>query len=102
MTIEVVAITAFEARDLPSLQRPSVCIAYIVFILFILAVIGEVLTVSWLDGNLPKIYGDVNTHLVLHPRTRTIISTAALEAHYPNTSGTLSSTVPCSIQPKRR
>ena len=55
----MVAISAFEARDLTSLRRLSISIAYAVFVLYLPCVIGEILDVSWLDGDLPAIYGGV-------------------------------------------
>ena len=85
--VEVVAVTAYEARDVSSLRRPSIAIGYVVFALYLLAMIGELLTVSWLDGDLPQIYGAVNDHVNPSARTRTIISIAALHANYPQIAG---------------
>ena len=85
----MVAITAFEARDLTSLRRLSISIAYAVFVLYLPRVIGEVLDVSWLDGDLPAIYGGVNSHYASNPRTRAIVLIAALQARHPNISGFL-------------
>lgn len=85
--VEVVAITAFEARDLPSLRVPSRWIAYVVFVLYLLVTIGELLDVSWLDQDLPPVYGGISMHQPPKPRSRTIIVLAALHARWPNIAG---------------
>jgi len=53
--IEVVIVTAFEARDNKSLRRPSQIIAYFIVLLYILASIGGLLNISWRDSHLPQI-----------------------------------------------
>ena len=83
----MVAITAFEARDLPSLRVPSRWIAYVVFVLYLLVTIGELLDVSWLNQDLPPVYGGISMHQPPKPRTRTIIMLTALQAGYPNIAG---------------
>ena len=60
--MEMVAITAFEARDLRSLRRPSQIIAYFVAGIYLFLVIGEMLNVSWTNQALPEIYG--GTYLI--------------------------------------
>ena len=85
--VEVVAITAFEARDLPSLRVPSRWIAYVVFVLYILVTVGELLDVSWSNRDLPPAYGGISMHQPPKPRSRTIIILAALGARYPNIAG---------------
>lgn len=85
--VEVIAITAFEARDLPSLRVPSKWIAYIVFVLYLLVTIGELLNVSWLNNDLPPVYGGISMHQLPKPRTRTIILLTALQARCPNIAG---------------
>lgn len=87
--VEVIAITAFEARDLPSLRVPSKWIAYVVFMLYLLVTIGELLDVSWLNQDLPPAYGGISMYQTLKPRTRTIIVLVALQARYPNIAGFL-------------
>lgn len=87
--VEVVAITAFEARDLPSLRAPSKWIAYVVFVLYLLVTIGELLNVSWSNPDLPPVYGGISMHKSPEPRTRTIIVLTALQARYPNIAGFL-------------
>jgi amino acid transporter len=54
--IEVIAVTAFEAKNSTSLRWPSRIIAYAIFILYFLCTIGETLTVGWRDTHLPQIY----------------------------------------------
>ena len=85
--VEVAAVTAYEARSVKSLRGPSNAIGYFIFALYLLVIIGELLTVSWLDGDLPVIYGAVHDHINPTVRTRTIISIAALHANYPQISG---------------
>ena len=85
--VEVVGVTAYEARDVGSLRIPANNIGYIIFALYLLAIVGELLTVSWLDGSLPQIYGAVHDDVNPDVRTRTIISIAALQANYPSISG---------------
>ena len=53
--VEIVIITAFEARDNKSLRRPSQIIAYFITVLYILAAIGGLLNISWRNNHLPKI-----------------------------------------------
>ena len=53
----MVAITAFEARDIRSLRRPSQIMAYFVMGIYLFCVIGELLNVSWTNQALPEIYG---------------------------------------------
>ena len=85
--VEVIAITAFEARDLPSLRKPSKWIAYVVFVLYALVTVGELLDVSWLNEDLPPVYGGISMHPPSKPRARTIIVLTALKAGYPGIAG---------------
>lgn len=55
ISLEMVAITAYEARDLRSLRRPSQTIAYFVSALYLFCVIGELLNVRWTNEALPDI-----------------------------------------------
>lgn len=50
-------MTAFEAKDSRSLRLPSIIIAPLVFILYFLCLLGQVLNVRWNDPRLPQIYG---------------------------------------------
>ena len=54
--VETLTVTAFEARDLPSLRRPSQCIAFFVLGIYLFCVIGEYLNVNWRDKSLPPRY----------------------------------------------
>lgn len=85
--VEVIAITAFEARDLPSLRVPSRWIAYVVFLLYVLVTVGELLNVSWSDPDLPPAYGGISMHQTAKPRSRTIIVMTAMRAGYPKIAG---------------
>jgi yeast amino acid transporter len=55
--IEIIAVTAFEAKYSSSLKWPSRIIAYAVFVLYFLCTIGEALTVDWRSNHLPLVYG---------------------------------------------
>ena len=49
-------VTAYEARDLRSIRRPSQCIAYIILGLYLFCIIGELLNVEWTNSALPEKY----------------------------------------------
>ena len=57
--VEIVAVTAFEARDLKSLRGSSQIIAYVILLIYFLCAIGETLNVKWTNSDLPVIYGGV-------------------------------------------
>lgn len=50
--VEIIAVTAFEARNPRALRFPAKWIAYVVFVLEFLLVLGEVLAVGWQDPRL--------------------------------------------------
>ncbi|KAI4113463.1 MAG: hypothetical protein LQ338_008166, partial [Usnochroma carphineum] len=52
MGVEIVAVTAFEARNPKALRFPAKWIAYVSFFLEFFLVLGEVLTVHWQDPSL--------------------------------------------------
>ena len=55
--VEMVSVTAFEARDLRSLRIPSRIVAYFVVSLYFMCAIGEFLNVGWTCDNLPSVLG---------------------------------------------
>jgi amino acid transporter len=55
ISVEVVIITAFEARDTKSLRWPSRIIAYVITLLMVLDSIGGLLNISWTSIRLPPI-----------------------------------------------
>jgi amino acid transporter len=55
--VESVCITAFEARDVHSLRNPSRWIAWVILFIYAFTLIAEFLVFSWMDPNLPAIYG---------------------------------------------
>ena len=55
LSVEVVIITAFEARDTKSLRWPSRIIAYFIMLLMVFSSIGALLNVNWTDIHLPDI-----------------------------------------------
>lgn len=91
--VEVVAITAYEARDLRSLRLPSQTIAYFIVFLYLFCGIGEFLNVKWTDGDLPPLYGGINKDSAASngpiARTRAIIVIAAFKAGYKKMAGFL-------------
>ena len=52
--VETIAVTAFEARDLMSIRRPSIIIASFVLVIYLFCSIGELLNVNWRDIALPR------------------------------------------------
>ncbi|CAF9911795.1 MAG: hypothetical protein HETSPECPRED_000447 [Heterodermia speciosa] len=93
LAIEMIAITAFEARDIRSLRRPSQIMAYFVIGIYLFCVIGELLNVSWTNQALPDIYGgsskDIVTTNHVHFRSRAIIIIAAIRGGYTHMPGFL-------------
>ena len=55
--VEMVSVTAFEARDLRSLRIPSRTIAYFVVSLYFMCAVGEFLNVGWTCEDLPNVLG---------------------------------------------
>ncbi|KAL9038649.1 MAG: hypothetical protein Q9180_003006 [Flavoplaca navasiana] len=55
MGVEVIAVTAFEARNPKALRFPAKWIAYFCFLLEFFLVLGEVLTVHWKDPALHQL-----------------------------------------------
>ena len=90
---EMIAVTAFEARDLQALRIPSQTIAYFIFTIYFMCAIGELLNVDWVNPALPQIYGGVNEDSVktdgTQSRSRAIFVIAALQAGYTRIPGLL-------------
>jgi amino acid transporter len=57
--VESIAVTAFEAKSSKSLRLPSQIMAYVIFFLYFLCTLGEVLNVKWNNDHLPIIYGGI-------------------------------------------
>lgn len=93
ISVEMIAVTAFEARDLNSLRKSSQLIAYFISALYLFCVIGELLNVEWTNKALPEIFGGLHTDDAGvyggRPRSRAVIIIAAVEAGYPKTPGFL-------------
>ena len=53
--VEIIAVTAFEARNPRALRFPAKWIAYVVFALEFLLILGEVLAVGWQDPSLQRL-----------------------------------------------
>ena len=94
--VEVVAVTAFEARDLKSLRGSSQIIAYIIFLLYFLCAIGECLNVKWTNTSLPVIYGGVGNNTMTAttssdsaPPSTSMVIIATLQDGLPNLPGFL-------------
>ncbi len=88
--VELVSVTAFEARDLRSLRFASRTVAYFVISIYLLCAIGEFLNVEWSDSALPLIYGGINQAKgePIH-NSRAVIVIAALRAGYTRSAGLL-------------
>lgn len=91
--VELVSVTAFEARDLRSLRFASQTIAYFVSFIYLFCALGEFLNVEGRDAALPQIYGGISQASVemgqsVHNSTA-IIVIAALEAGYTRSAGLL-------------
>ena len=84
----MIAITAFEARDLRSLRIPSQLIAYFVVVIYLLLAIGEFLNVKWEGTPLPEIYG-INGTSVETSRSHAVFVIAAAAAGYKRMPGLL-------------
>ena len=90
--VEMISVTAYEARDLRSLRWPSRTIAYFVLFLYFLCALGEVLNVDWQNSALPEIYGGVNeasAMAVTASPSRAIVVIAALQSGYRRIPGFL-------------
>lgn len=91
--MELVSVTAFEARDLRSLRFASQWVAYFVISIYLFCAIGEFLNVEWNDSALPQIYGGIDQASVdlgtpVH-NSRAIIVIAAVRAGYTRSAGLL-------------
>lgn len=54
--IEIIALTAYEARDVANLRWPARIIPIFVVVIYFMCTIGEALNVMWSDPNGPVIY----------------------------------------------
>lgn len=91
--VETVAVTAFEAKYSKSLRLPSQIIAYVVFILYLLCAIGELLNIKWTDNFLPVIFGGVDNSTTIgepqYPRSNSMAVIATWQAGFHNLAGFL-------------
>ena len=55
----MIGVTAFEARSLPALRRPSKVLGYVVLAVYLVYAFSEICTISWADGSLQKLPYDV-------------------------------------------
>ena len=80
--VEVVGVTAYEARNLKDLRRPSKTIGYIVLLMYILHTFSEIMVVAWNDPSLGVISDDVGqTTPVIGHQTFPILDIAAQRAN---------------------
>lgn len=93
ISLESIAVTAFEARDLNSLRKSSQLVAYFIFGLYVFILVGELMNVDWTNRALPQIYGGIDadyTGVRTEPsRSQAIVIIAALRAGSPKISGLL-------------
>jgi amino acid transporter len=91
--IETVAVTAFETKYSHALRRPSQSIAYIVFALYFVYTLGQVLNVKWNNDHLPLNYSRVGSPYYtsdLHdPPSTDLLIIAAWQAGYSHIAGFL-------------
>jgi yeast amino acid transporter len=86
--VEIVAVTAFEAKYSTSLTWPSRLIAYAVCLLYLLCTIGETLTVRWTAPYLPTMYGGIGNSSTpvdkptTPPKSASFVINATLSAGY--------------------
>ena len=57
--VEVVGVTAYEARDLKDLRRPSKVIGYIALLIYLIHTFSEIMAVNWQDARLASISNDI-------------------------------------------
>ena len=86
--VEMISMTAFEARDLRSLRIPSKIIAYFVVIIYLMLAIGEFLNVKWVGTPLPEIDG-INGTSIETSRSNAVFVIAAAAAGYKRVPGLL-------------
>ncbi|ERF68742.1 hypothetical protein EPUS_07229 [Endocarpon pusillum Z07020] len=93
LAIEIVAMTAYEARDMKDLRRPSQLVAYIICFSYLFCALGEALDVEWNDPDLPVIYGASNVNgaatVKIKARSRAVVVIAAERAGYKHAPGFL-------------
>ena len=95
--IEIMTVTASEARDLRSLRRPSQYIAYFVFAIYFFCSVGELLNVNWTDSALPHHYvrsatslsTDGSETMEQSGRSQALVVIAALKANNHQVAGFL-------------
>ncbi|KAL1979980.1 hypothetical protein VTN96DRAFT_4845 [Rasamsonia emersonii] len=91
--VEIIALTAFEARDAAAIRWPSRWIAYVVVVLYLLCTVGEALNVCWKDTNLPYIYSGAGNSTTasppLNPPSNSMVIIAAWKSGNQNFAGFL-------------
>jgi yeast amino acid transporter len=81
--MEIVAITAFEARDASAVRWPSRWIPLTIICLYLLCTLGEILNVKWTDRDLPSTYAANNsTSNPTNPSSESMVIIAVWEAGY--------------------
>lgn len=89
----MIAMTAYEAKDVVDLRFPSRIVAYLILFLYLLCALGEVLNEKWTDIELPMIYGGSNTNgtgtAAKNARSRSVVVLAAEHAGYHKMAGLL-------------
>lgn len=95
--VEVVGVTAFEARDLKDLRRPSKTVAYVVLIMYFAYAWAEVASVSSTDDNLDRISDDIGqTRPNSNTTTSAILILVATNAGYQGMKSAFTIIVICS------
>jgi amino acid transporter len=93
--LEILTVTAYEARDVASLRWPSMLLPVVVFALYFMITMGEAVNVSWLYEGLPPIYAGIgskpsdNASNPTNPRSNSLVIIAVWKAGYPTLCGFL-------------
>jgi amino acid transporter len=97
--VEIIAMTAFEARKVRSLRWPSQAISYVIFLLYFLCTIGEALNIDWLNKNLPLIYGSYTGHPApaTDPNSSSLPIIATWQANHPKLAALINGSLMFSV-----
>ena len=76
--LEIVTITAHEAKSPGALRISSQHVSWVVFLLYFLSALGDVLNVKWTDANLPPIYGGISNNSTAPTIDKTLRSSSMM------------------------
>jgi yeast amino acid transporter len=93
--LEIVSVTAYEARNVANLRWPSIVLPLFVVVIYFMLTIGETLNVSWTYPQLPAIYNGIGSDTAdniitpVNPPSTSIVIIAAWRAGYKTLGGFL-------------